>query len=386
MLYSLAIFISFFLALLVLTKRGRNLADVILGIWLVVIGVHCSLFYLSENDKIYEFPHLLGIAYIFPFLHGPLLYLYSEALTKPQNFEKKRWLLHFVLPCLPIILLFTFYISSGEHKVDVFKNAIDRGFDFQFKLLSILLRASAVIYVVATYKLLIDHKKRILDQFSYQEKISLDWLRFLFYGMGVMWIVIIFIGGEANIFQVASVFIFLIGYFGIKQVGIFTNKQLEASTIEFQSENEKPTSEINEDPILESDQSVEKKKYAKSGLNEAQVEELHEKLISMMEKDKPYLNAELSLAGLANSLAVHSNYLSQVINDKEGVTFYDYINKHRIEEFKRKANSGDSQKYTLLTLAYDSGFNSKSSFNRNFKKVTQLSPSEYLKQMNINLE
>jgi AraC-like DNA-binding protein len=78
-------------------------------------------------------------------------------------------------------------------------------------------------------------------------------------------------------------------------------------------------------------------------------------------------------------LNTQPNYLSQVINEKEGKIFYDYINTIRIEEFKRLAVLPESRKYTLLALAEQCGFNSKSSFNRYFKKVTGQSPSEFMK-------
>jgi AraC-like DNA-binding protein len=88
---------------------------------------------------------------------------------------------------------------------------------------------------------------------------------------------------------------------------------------------------------------------------------------------------------LAQSLNVHPNNLSQVINTFEGKTFFDYVNQKRIEEFKRIVSLPENQKFTLLALAHDCGFNSKTSFNRNFKNCTGLSPSEYLREAKIEL-
>jgi AraC-like DNA-binding protein len=99
----------------------------------------------------------------------------------------------------------------------------------------------------------------------------------------------------------------------------------------------------------------------------------------MMLDKKYYKNPELSLGELSNYLDIHPNYLSQVINEIEGVNFYDYINSMRVEEVKRLMSEAENQKYTIMTLAYECGFNSKSAFNRIFKKHTNLSPSDYLK-------
>lgn len=370
MIYSIAIFVSFFLALIIFTKKGRNLADVILGIWLIFIGLHCTLFYISYTDKIFEMPHLLGTGIFFPFLHGPMLYLYTEALTNPQKFKTKQWMYHFILPSMAILIFSPFYMSSVQEKILVFQQR-GKGYEVQLTFFDWALAFSGIFYVVFTYLLLHKHKKAILNQFSYQEKINLDWLRFLFYGMTVMWFIIIFIGGDNNIFPFATIFIFLIGYFGIKQTGIFTNQREE--------------SKVFVEEIVE-EKSTEKKKYAKSGLNEDTAKELHQKLTDLVSSEKIYLNPELTLADLASRLEVHSNYLSQVINENEGATFYDYINTLRIEEFKRLVQVPENQRFTLLALAFDCGFNSKTSFNRNFKKITNLSPSEYLKQLNIKLD
>ncbi len=99
-----------------------------------------------------------------------------------------------------------------------------------------------------------------------------------------------------------------------------------------------------------------------------------------MQSERLYLEPELTLAQLATHLAIHPNYLSQAINEREGVSFYDYINGLRVEEFKERAIFPENQKYTLLAVAFDCGFNSKSAFNRCFKKATGLSPTEYVSQ------
>ena len=98
-----------------------------------------------------------------------------------------------------------------------------------------------------------------------------------------------------------------------------------------------------------------------------------------MQEEKLYKNSELTLADLSQKLNVHPNVLSQVINSAEQKNFYDYINCQRIEEFKRIILLPENQKFTLLSLAFECGFNSKTAFNRNFKKATGISPSEYLK-------
>lgn len=218
-------------------------------------------------------------------------------------------------------------------------------------------------------RLIKQHRKNIVNQFSYQEKINLDWLQYLFIGMGLIWTVIWFRGNDNLIFLSVVIFVIFLGYFGIKQVGIFTNK--------FPHENE---SESTEEKVEKS------KKYEKSSLTKEMAEAIHIHLQKVMNEERLYENPELSLNELANHLNVHPNNLSQVINTHEGKIFFDYINYHRVEAFKIMVKMPQNQKYTLLSLAYDCGFNSKTSFNRNFRKATGFAQSEYLKQLNIMLD
>lgn len=370
MLYIIGIFIAFFLALIILTKKGRSLSDTFLGIWMLVIGIHLFVYYSFVSGLIFQYPALIGFNIPYPFLHGPLLYLYTEALTNPEKFETKKWLLHFILPiCLLISHLPILFLPENE-RVLVYKQD-GKGFETLMLIGSILLSISGIIYTIITHILLYKHKKRILHHFSNQEKINLNWLRFLFYGMGIIWAVIIFGGSDEWIFSIATVFVVFIGYFGIKQVGIFTNQNQNIA--ENETIHELILESVAEKSILE------KKKYAKSGLNVDSAKDLHQRLLELMQAEKLFIAPELTLTDLATRLEIHPNYLSQVINEIEGVNFYDYINSLRIEEFKRLVSLPENQKYTLLALAYDCGFNSKSAFNRFFKKSTDLSPSEYLK-------
>jgi AraC-like DNA-binding protein len=101
-------------------------------------------------------------------------------------------------------------------------------------------------------------------------------------------------------------------------------------------------------------------------------------LLNLMDVEKPYLEAELSLPDLARRLQMLVPLLSQVINEGTGKNFNDFINGYRVAEFLRQAREPANAHLSLLGIALNSGFNSKSTFNRAFKKVTGASPKEYL--------
>jgi AraC-like DNA-binding protein len=219
---------------------------------------------------------------------------------------------------------------------------------------------SGIFYVTWSALLLKRHRSNIREQFSDLEKINLQWLRILTYGLGGIWVLVMFFKSELLILAGVGIFVFLIGFFGVRQAIIFTPGQLPA------------------------DGNGQKKKYPKSGLTEEVSEELHEKLKRLMTEDALYKKSDLSINDLSSKLGVHPNYLSQIINQKEEKNFYDFVNTYRFEEFKRLIAMKKNQQYTLLSLAYDCGFSSKSSFNRYFKKATGQTPSEYSSSLASN--
>lgn len=272
----------------------------------------------------------------------PLLYLYTLALTSPKKVKKVKRLLHFVLPVSILFLFIAFWVLSNEQKIEVFKNE-GEGFESFLFISEVLLNISGVFYIIVTSLLLRRHKKRIAYEFSNQENINLNWLRFLFYAMGANWVLIILVKNDTWIFTYTSVLVLISGYFGIKQVGIFTNTDGDRIELDF---NKKP---FLEDIINHS--SPTKIKYAKSGLSYDASRDLLQRLITLMKTDKVFIEPELTLTDLAGRLDIHPNYLSQVINVKEGVNFYDYINSLRIEEFKRLVTIPENQKFTIMALA-----------------------------------
>ena len=107
--------------------------------------------------------------------------------------------------------------------------------------------------------------------------------------------------------------------------------------------------------------------------------DLLEKLNALMLEGKPYKNPDLSISDLADMLGTKPHALSRVINDAHEKNFRDFLNKYRIEEFIALANTKEYKHYTFLALAQEVGFNSKSTFNLAFKKLTNQSPREYFK-------
>ncbi|SHI45578.1 transcriptional regulator, AraC family [Tangfeifania diversioriginum] len=105
-----------------------------------------------------------------------------------------------------------------------------------------------------------------------------------------------------------------------------------------------------------------------------------EKLTRFIAEEEPFLVPNLSLRSLAEQLEIHPNKLSWLLNERMGKNFNEFINYYRIEYFKKLALDPANSHISLLGLAYESGFNSKTVFNTYFKKETGRTPKEFLKE------
>ncbi|MEL7195883.1 MAG: helix-turn-helix domain-containing protein [Bacteroidota bacterium] len=123
------------------------------------------------------------------------------------------------------------------------------------------------------------------------------------------------------------------------------------------------------------------RKYKKSLLSKDVIPDLRKKLLYWMEDHQPFLDPHLTLKALAEQIQLPPNQLSQLLNESFEQNFSDFVNAYRLEIFKEKIANPQNQHLTLLALAYESGFNSKTVFNTYFKKATGLTPRAYQKEM-----
>lgn len=364
MIYIAGISIALFISTLLLNKKDKSKSDIILLIWMFLIASHLYLYYVKFTDSLYKMPHLLGLEIPLPLIHGVFLFYYVSSVT--NQFPKKNWiaLLHLLPISIGYIYLIPFFLSSSEEKVRMFKTHFEvyKGF-LTFGLILIFL--SGIVYVVWSSILLQEHKRNIRNQFSDIEEINLKWLNLLTYGLGAVWCVVIMTNNDSYIFLSVTIFVILIGFFGVQQKTIFNSK------------NEVATKSVEKSLKLEK----KKEKYARSGLTNELGEDIYKNLILLLTEEAYYKKNNLTLNELAAQLDIHPNYLSQIINEKEQNSFYDFINAYRVQEFKRLIEISKNKQFTLLALAYDCGFNSKSSFNRHFKKLIGKTPSQYIKSL-----
>jgi len=396
MLYLVGIIITFFLAIILLSRKGKAVSDRVLAAWLCLMGFHLFLFYWQITGEIYDHPFLLAVGIPFPLLHGPFLFIYTLSVTRYSVFPKKNWL-HFIPAIIAYAILAEFFTLTPEEKINVYKNQ-GAGYETQTAIILIGTIISGFTYVFLSFHELRKYRLNIRKEFSNTERVNLNWLRYLVCGILVIWLIIFLGGHDALIYSAVVVYVFLLGFFGIRHTDIFTYRRvlLKEESIAILNENFDPVTIGMEEKLPTSKEfsfmhvgadykSPEGTKYEKSGLQKEVADKIHRDLNRVMKENKVFKNEELSLSQLAQQLGIHPNNLSQVINTYENKNFYDYVNTLRVEEFKALVLSPENNNYTLLSLAFECGFNSKTSFNRNFKKITGESPSAYLKSLSVEL-
>ncbi|MBO9591362.1 MAG: AraC family transcriptional regulator [Niabella sp.] len=384
MLYLTGIIVSVYLLILLIAKPQKTTADKILTAWQFLATIHLVYLYLFVTEQYKEVPVVLGWELPFPFIHGPFLYLYTLYLTNQQQY-KNRWIWHFLPFLVVYIIWIPVLIQSPEQKLYTYTHGLP-GYKGVIVGQTIATIVSGIGYVIASLVLLKRHRRNIDGQFSNTGKITLNWLRYLIGGIGVIWFFVTFYLTAQTLYISVSLFIFFLGFFGVRQEGIFNRSSSVVQPPQpLPDENPVLLKEMTAAPatpapaVFMENAAPGKVKYEKSTLTEDDATEIHRRLVQLMQDTRLFKNAELTLGDVAGQLDIHSGILSQVINSKTEKSFYDYINHLRVEEFKKIVALPNNQNYTLLSLAFECGFNSKSSFNRNFKKFTGLAPSEYLK-------
>lgn len=372
MFFILGVSIAIFLELLLVVKKKKTNADRILVLWLFLLIVQQLIHYFIYSGEIYSFPHWLGVQFPIPILYGVLLYFYVNEIT--GNKIKNNWVkfLHVVPALSSIIVAIPFYILSGDDKIYVYQHEAV-GFEWYVIYQKVLVVVFGLMYSIWSLRIINKHQIKIEELFSNTDKKELQWLRYLSIGFGIIWIIVLFFDNNI-IYSAVAILVLFIGFFGINQLNIFYTIIEQDNLIDEKIVISKAK---NQNADLGLKQKVIAGKYAKSGLNEEMAAQIYSQLNEFMADASVYKNESLTLTELSKLFNIHPNHLSQVINEREGKNFYNYINALRINEFIKIASLPENKKYTMISLAYDCGFGTKSTFNKHFKANTGKTPTAF---------
>jgi AraC-like DNA-binding protein len=349
---------SIFFFLILLSKKKKSQADITLIIWLLIISFNVLIPVFTYSDPL-KYIRLNGIDYSLLVLHPIFLYLYTQALISSDKKHRIRYTKHISIFIINCIFAIPYVFMDKETKLNFL-------FHSKFPVIvwigTVWVNIVFTVYLFLAGRLIFKHQLHLKSQYSYTEHVNLDWLKYLTIGLIVVYLSGSILGGTLcylgfslyyiNYYAYSTIvlFVFGLGYFGIKQNGVFISRNPE--------EKKDPTKK----PVIITEQD---KLFA-------------EKLRQYMLTRKPYLNEKLTLQDLAVLLKVKPYYITFVLNHVMNKKFYDFVNYYRVEEIKKRIGEGEILKYTLLSIALDCGFNSKASFNRIFKTFTGYSPTEYI--------
>lgn len=307
------------------------------------------------------------------FLIAPLLWFYVQELTGHRVQLSARLWVHF-LPFLVLVvgsLVLGYFPPAAD--VKAFVSTHFRWLWLSFWSL-VVIQFSGYLFMVN--KRWVAYQSLLESEVSNTENVSIGWVRYfmrVFLGITLFFLLVlvnlVHHGDMSDINRLAALVlagsILALGYKGILQNEVF---HVRANV-----PDNAPTPSITTDsPTADSTLIPESKKPD---------QQLIDRLLTYMDAEKPYLDSELTLSGLAIRLGIGRSVLSQVINEGVGDNFYNFVNRYRVEQVKQFMADPAMQHYSLLGLALEAGFKSKSTFNLIFKRFTGLTPSEYVRVM-----
>lgn len=327
-------------------------------VWLFVLLIGEEfLEMIAWNSR---FPHTIEITLTLDFLIGPIMYIYVRSITQAPKFHKLKYILLFLPWLISFLFWLPFYLLPASEKVGYWNQ--EPGLSFfiflAFKFIVLYLYFFLTIAQLRSW-LKMNHN----ENHSNHHYLNINWTNrvILFNMLAVLLIYILAflpnLGIAVPIYSdhitslTLTFSIYFIAFLYIKYPMVLFKPKGQNS------------------------------KYRTSGLTKVQKEKMTQQLLNYIQEAQPYLNPDLKLDDLALALQISPNQLSQLINEVIGKNFYEFINDYRIQYFKKKISNPKENHRTLLSLALESGFKSKSSFNRIFKQSEGLTPSAFKKNL-----
>lgn len=359
--YIMSLTVSLLLGGLILLNVKKNKANLFLfGILFIAItGTIVNIIYLNNKEQ--YFLYYISFVDALPSLFGILLFFYVKHSIYPNTRINK----YYVIYLIPFFI--AFFLS-------LFSNLSEKDNILILITLNIVLKNILSLYfIILAISKLKQYKVSLLDNYSAIAELEFKWLKFLtniaFYFWILYLLMIVMLYANINlpfnpssiIYIGLSIFIFTISTYGIYNSNTFSNI--------------KP---------IETDSSTQEKKPPKTILDEDSINKLFEKIEAFILSEKCFLDKDIALEDLSKMVSLHSKKCSEVINRKTNSNYFDFINSFRVNYFNEQILKTENKKLTIISVAFECGFSSKSTFNRIYKKQMGITPSKYI-ALPINL-
>jgi AraC-like DNA-binding protein len=364
-----------FVSAVLLFKKDRNPARKLLACISFLFSIVLLEYSLFWTHYDFYFPYLIGFGPCFVFLFGPLFYLYFRNVFQGSTLNRKD-LLHFIPFALAVLRVSPFLFASVQWKQDLMLKKISLGTNYFF-LYEWLGIAHMLIYLIFI--------RRDFYALSLTENEVKSWFRWLtgFFSAFILAYASYFVLSRFSFFNPAwdyaisfsmAFFIYFLAWFGYLQPKVFSGFGL------FEKQNQEETLakpvELKSAGHDKKGKSSGERKYKNSPVSQETGVEIIQQMQEIMDKQKLYLQSDLSLDKLAQACGHSKHYVSQAINENLGMNFFEYINSLRINEAKELLEK-PKEEITIIEVAYQVGYNNKVSFNKAFKNFTGLTPTEF---------
>lgn len=359
---------------------------------LIVFFMNAIFFLLYYYSYLHRLKFMGAIAFLLGngtgFLLGPFLLFQLKSLVLPKSHYIKSLYKHLIpFAIVWLVVSVPVFISMAT---DYFTDYGEFYANHEYYI-SIPDNLFFLAYILSSFRLLKKIQKASKENYSSIEKNDLNWYKHLLIGL----IFIIVVDSLCTVYEliypmvhwnignvVTFSFVFLYGYLAYK--GMFQSQILIP---DFLLQKMPAVSYDTENNTAETEALVQKTvvKHLDSHTSD-EIEKLKKDLFDILKNKKLYLNDSLNLTELAEEMGITNKKLSELLNQHMNISFYTLINDYRVAEVIERMKSYDADKYTLLGIAYEAGFQSKASFNRIFKQKTGISPSKYKKEMDHELE
>jgi AraC-like DNA-binding protein len=326
-----------------------------------------------------------------PFQHllfvGPIIFFYTQSLLNPSFKFSKKEALHLLPGFIYLLYIIAIWVYDkfifGDYYF--YKNGMDKDFDYWYQKLGLV---SMIVYFILSIQYYNVYKKLMFQVVSYADTILFKWIKTYLIAFLVMLLLPIFfdITGvfypEMKSYQ-GSWWFFLFFSIVMYYIAITGYSNPLNTTIPFKMSffDKNPILLLNENQTNETENSIDIQYETFEESNSPEIEHWKSKIETLIQDEKWYQNSELTLLDLAKKLGTNVSVISKTINQGFEMNFNDCINSYRIKAVKNSLADGEHKNSTLLGIAFDSGFNSKATFNRAFKKNTGKTPKEYIETL-----
>ena len=365
------VLIALILLLLLNAKQKGVSKKLLIFIFVIAFLFNLDYYCTLHNIEILIYSLFLIVSGI-EFILGPLILFYVRSLFI-KEINLKKFFYHFIpfgLYWFLFVLPYFISVLKEEYVVDYLK-MLDNNF-FRYYLDMIFL----IIYTTIALREFKYYQSLTKNNYSNLDDNDLTWVKRLLIGTLIILILDILLNILVLVFELNNgktnwseeyltgfaivILIGYLGYYGIRRSRILVPSYL-----------------LGQEQLI----SIKETEQSLVSINEKELKLLKRDLYLALTEDKVYLDDALTLSSLADELSTTNKKISSVLNHHLNTNFYDYINKFRVNDMIDKMKSGKFENYTLMGIAFESGFRSKTSFNRVFKNETGVSPSEYKKRL-----